>query len=643
MADDDDVKAGDDPWAGLESEQSPDLSEGFALSFDEAPSSEADEPLTGMAADPSSEQRDGEGTAGDDALDEWVEESDGKSPDEESSSPELSVFQSDDDEGSDDAEASSGMIGQSAVDIGTGDSGIPSGSTIESLVSQQSGLGGGDPFASIGGEHPEAAIPETEAQAEPDVVAEAEAPASAEAEAHDDTATAIGRDPSLLWSGDPMDEAAMSGTTFDFTAIAAAADSSLHDAAGDADERDPFIVNSAADDVSSIEAADDTSPAGEFSFGTGDGETSAGIEGEDFGGAMMAVGAAEQPKTEKKSSRPAPARKKKPSAVGQMVGVIFGGAMAFPIVVLILWWIVGKDALNVAPLVPDALSFIVPAKLRSGGQVATGGSHAPSLDDVLGGITQEPADPDEVAVTDPSVDPMPEPEIPQPEPVEPSDTDLAALTPTTGTEPVDAGGDPLGDLLNEEPATPAEPPQPAPAPVPLDTAALDAAAQKALSALAAVQSVDDPSDPVLKKLMVECYKALSGYAQELATLERVAIDTGRALETMPAAVASVGSAITDRPELFQALARLTRDWMTYAKRSSDGVVAPVTLVSVRRVGPYWRAEVTLGEQRMVVLAQSEPEAAPGDMVIVTGLTVDGGVVWATQMRPAKASDPLFDP
>ncbi len=641
MADDDNVKAGDDPWAGLESEQSPDLSEGFALSFDEAPSSEADEPLTGMAADPSSEQRDGEGTAGDDALDEWVEESDGKSPDEESSSPELSVFQSDDDEGSDDAEASSGMIGQSAVGIGTGDSGIPSPSTIESLVSQQSGLGGGDPFGSIGAEHHEEAIPEPEAQAEPDVVAEAEAHASAEGEAHDDTATAIGRDPSLLWSGDPMDEAAMSGTTFDFTAIAAAADSSLHDTAGDADEHDPFIVNSAADDVPASDAGDDTSPAGEFSFGTSDGEASSGVEGEGFGGAMLAVGAAEQPKTEKKSSRPAPARKKKPSAVGQMVGVVLGGAMAFPIVVLILWWIVGKDALNVAPLVPDALSFIVPAKFRSGGQVATGGSDAPSLDDVLGGTPQESAVPDDVAVTDPSVEPMPEPEIPQPEPVEPSDTDLAALTPTTGTEPVDAGGDPLGDLLNEEPATPAEPPQPAP--VPLDTAALDAAAQKALSALAAVQSVDDPSDPVLKKLLVECYRALSGYAQELAMLERVAIDTGRALETMPAAVATVDTAITDRPELFGSLARLTRDWMKYAKRPSDGVVAPVTLVSVRRVGPYWRAEVTLGERPLVVLAQSEPEAAPGDMVIVTGLTVDGDVVWATQMRPAKASDPLFDP
>ncbi len=656
MADDDKAKAGDDPWAGLESDDLPEATEGLSFSFDETPPSPAGAPIDDddvTAAVPSDAPSEA-ATEDDDGFNDWVEEPESKS-DEDGSSPELSVFQSDDDE-TDEENPSSGMIGQSSLDIGTSDSGIPEASALGSLVSSES-MEPVDPFGGIGASTVDSAVPDPEAAADPE-------------ESLADEAEEI--------SAEATDDASDSTESpFEFTA-AESGDAGADDAPEADDDESPFSFASlenageASDAVSEEAEADDASP---FSFASLEnaGETSdaasaeaeenedAPFSFEDAVGGMMsaeaseddpapitgaATGAADpsEPKSSgKKASRPAPQKKKKPSMVGQMIGVVVGGAMSIPIVIGILWWAAGKDTFKVAPMMPDALSFLVPAKFRSGGQAAStsGSGSAPSLDDVLG----PDAGGGDVAMTDPPVEPGSDPVVPDREPFEPSGTDLASVTPVpTGTGEEET--DPLMDLLNEaEPSSPVEPsgPPPAPEPVPLDTASLDAAAETAIAALDAVQSVDDPSDPVMKKLLVECYKSLSGYAQELAMLERVAGDTGRPLETMPAAVASVDQALASRPELVGSLTRLTRDWMNYSRRSSDGVVAPVTFQSARPVGPYWRAEVMLGEKPLVVLTRSEPAVAAGDTVIVTGLTVDGDVVWATQVRPAKAADPLFGP
>jgi hypothetical protein len=582
-----------------------------------------------MATDPVSEKTDDEGD--DAAFGEWVEEADEGSPDAEADGPELSVFQSDDEEPSDDEEASTAMVGQSGVDIGMGDSAIAAGSRLDSMALEASPSLLGDPFASIGREAALAHDAESHAEPEP----------SFEAMGGDDT----------------VDDATVSATTFDFGEAVglggASQDASQGDPEesghtedhGEAEDANSFPFMSADHDAAAGEVASEDEPEGSFSFENAIGEAAASEESSDLEdpmGAAAVTAAGAPPKTGKKAARPAPARKKKPSMVGQMIGMIVGGAMSIPIVLAILWWGVGKDPLKVAPMVPDSLGFILPAKLRSGGQIATatGSGQAPSLDDVLGGGGPDAGGTD-VVITEP--EPEMEPAFPEPEPIEPSATDLASVTPPP--TPSDDGGDPLADLLNEGPETPPDPPQPSPVPKPepLDTAALETAAEKALASLAAVKSVDDPSDPVLKKLLVECYRSLAGYAQELAMLERVAADSGRTLEAMPPAVDSMNEALASRPELIESLTRLTRDWMAYSRRSSDGVVAPVRFVSARRVGPYWRAEVTLGERPIVVLTRSEPAVASGETVIVTGLTVDKDVVWATQVKPAKAADSLFGP
>jgi len=636
MADDDKVKAGDDPWAGLESEQLPDAAEGPSFSFEETPSSPTDEAFEAMTIGSPTDAA-AENEADEDAFNDWVDEP-GEKPDEDGSAPELSVFQSDDDDEPNDDDPTSAMIGHSSVDIGTGDSGILESSTLASLISQHATEIPVDPFAEIGD------VTATEPAAEAETAAEAATEAIDEAEE---------------MSAEAMDDSAgFSGSPFQFTA-AGSDDAFAGGSPETAAEAEPFAFASLNVDGASSDSAGEegeeqeaTEAAFDFEAAVGDGmlaEESAEGAADDavgmIGATPLEAGVAPPKPSGKKAPRPAPSKKKKPSMIGQMVGVVVGGAMSIPIVVLILWWGAGQDTFKLARKMPDALSFLVPAKFRPGSQVAVapGGGTAPSLDDVLGGSSPDAGGSD-VAATDPSAEPVLDPVVPELEPLEPSDTDLASVTPTP--EPSDDPDDPLMALLNEDRTTPpVDPPQPPPAPEPepLDTAPLEAAATKAIAALAAVQSVDDPSDPVMKKVLVECYKSLAGYAQELAMLEKVAADSGRSFETMPGAVTSMDEAIASRPELFEPLTRLTRDWMTYSRRSSDGVVAPVTFVSARRVGPYWRAEVTLGDRPMIVLTRAEPAAASGETVIVTGLAVDGGVVWATQVSPAKSADPLFAP
>ena len=58
------------------------------------------------------------------------------------------------------------------------------------------------------------------------------------------------------------------------------------------------------------------------------------------------------------------------------------------------------------------------------------------------------------------------------------------------------------------------------------------------------------------------------------------------------------------------MALLSRKWIAYAKRSSDGLVIPATFVRAKLVGPYWRSQVTLAgtekypSREMVVLTRS---------------------------------------
>jgi hypothetical protein len=351
------------------------------------------------------------------------------------------------------------------------------------------------------------------------------------------------------------------------------------------------------------------------------------------GAAAFAAGDDGPKPTTGKPKRPAPPRKKKPSAIGQLIGVVLGGALAIPVTFAILIWGFGKDPFNLVPMLPESVAFLLPAKFQPAG-AAAGLPQLPSLDDIVGtspGGGEGTAD-DEAAL--PSADDLPGIE-PEPEP-----TDLTAI------DPAPPAGDPVMDLVDEPvlsvpPPVAVEPVLP-PAPEPLDLERLGAAIAEAQAAFEAVTAVDDPSDPVRRRLLAKWYRALAGYAEELAAVERLAAETGRPFDAAVEQGEAIRAGLADHPQLLAELSRLTRDWIAYAKRPSDGVVAPATFVMARRVGPYWRSQLSLAAtdklpaRELVVLTRAEPAVAPGDEVVIVGLAVDDDVVWASDLRPAAA-------
>jgi len=584
MADDDKFEPNDDPWAGLEAEPLPDLNDGFSFSFDEEPM---------QAAEAAAE----DAGATFEASEEPVAEE--------------ALF------GPPSGNEEDVVAGES-LSLPEGLAELLSGSTAGEAQPEIAGSGefGGEPGPGDAATADDDAVGDWlgEPDAEPAALG-----LSVFASDDDDSDQPSQIDP----AGDPTGE-----------------HSTVQIGTGTSGIASPSSIDAFGSDVGSDEDGDPFAALG----GGEEPETEAFAfaPAEEVSGEVETVGmatAASAPPAPKRKAVKQPPRKKKPSMVGQLLGVIGGGLMSIPIVLGILWWGAGKDPLEVAPMVPDSLSFLLPAKLRAGGPPAAvaRGTQLPSLDDVLGaepGVGNLPADED-LAINDAQM----EPDLPTADLLDPPSSDLAAADPPL------AGGDdeddPLMALLKEEPPAAVAPgPPPVPEPEPLDTAGLVAAADQAVAALAAVKAVEDLNDPVGRKLLVGCYRSLAAYAQELAMLERVAADTGRPLAELPASAEAVPAEITQRPELFEPLARLTRDWLAFKKRPSDGVLAPATFVASRKVGPYWRTEVAVGDKPLVVLARSEPAAVPGETVLVTGLVVDEGVLWASEVRPAKHSDPF---
>lgn len=396
-------------------------------------------------------------------------------------------------------------------------------------------------------------------------------------------------------------------------------------------------------------ASADDEPADAFSMAVADAgpDKSPGDEAEtlDFaaaaGGAAVVGGAAaaladtaDDAAAPAPKKRPARAKARKKSGIGQMIGVVLGGAMAIPITLAILIWGFKKDPFKVTKHVPEAVAFLLPAQFQKGYvKPLEGGpdlSAAPSLDDLPSVDT---------AVVDPAAEPLPGDVAGEPmeepavnEPAEPSAQQEPA------TDDVAGSAEPMEESAVSEPA-PAPPA--APEPPPLDTVALDRAVDDASTALAALQAVADPTDPVRKTLLIDWYKQLARMAEELALLEREAADTARPLTATPENVATLHAAIVGSPGLVDDLERLSRNWLAYAKRGSDGVVMPAAFGGSRRVGPYWRSLATIAEaggksREVIVISRTEPAALPGDTVLVTGLVLDGDVVWGADVRSAKA-------
>jgi hypothetical protein len=341
-----------------------------------------------------------------------------------------------------------------------------------------------------------------------------------------------------------------------------------------------------------------------------------------------------------------------------------------------------EDTAGIRTWLPTQAAFLLPPANRGATRAIAGGpdlSAAPSLDDLPTTPATEPA-PDSgaepapelaaVSADEPAAAPMPQddepavPSMPQDPEGLATSTESATSSPTGEPKPGDlamplatppslddvaALVTPQEDVAVGSAPMPVEPIVPAvPEPEPLDTSGLERAVAEASTALEAVQSVGDPADPARKGLLVEWYKQLVRVAEELAMLERVAADSGRPLAATPEVAADHHHRILAAPERLDDLARLARNWLAYDRREGDGIVMPATFAGARQVGPYWYSRVSMAEaggrsREVAVISRAEPAAAAGDAVLISGLVLDGDVLWAVDVRSAAAQPAISSP
>ena len=440
-------------------------------------------------------------------------------------------------------------------------------------------------------------------------------------------------------------------------------------------------------------------------FAESDAEASEEADIIDFGTAAAGVAAAAAASGGRDDSVAIAASKSRPGGrarnrggIGPLIGIVLGGLMAIPIVLGILiglMWMGWEDTAGIRTWLPAQAAFLLPPANRGVTRAIAGGpdlSAAPSLDDLSTTPATEPA-PDSEA--EPAPEPAPEPAaVSADEPVAPpmpqdpeglatstepaSDgstkdespalTEPATSSPTGEPKPGDlatplamplatppslddvaALATPQADVAVGSAPLPVEPIVPAvPEPEPLDTSGLERAVAEASTALEAVQGVADPADPARKALLVEWYKQLVRVAEELAMLERVAADSGRPLAATPEVAADHHHRILAAPERLDDLARLARNWLAYNRREGDGIVMPATFAGARQVGPYWYSRVSMAEaggrsREVAVISRAEPAAAAGDAVLISGLVLDGDLLWAADVRSAAAHPAISSP
>jgi hypothetical protein len=584
MAVDDDDKRDDslDPWAEADGEGLPDLSADFFASLDDdlpveggtAGGPPPESGVSDLAEPPGGNPAAFEAAAADSDIDAWLNEP-GDPP-----RPALSVFQEEDHEellggftdGSDQL-----AVDRSSVEIGTGQSGVPSASSLELTDESRSDE---DHAAGAAGPVAEELLPDfglfadADLEAEPDPVA-----------------------------GPP-----------------------LHDAVDAIDDEEPVVAFEEAGAAAGTAAA-------------------------------VAVAAA----------APAP---KKPSGLGSLLGIVAGGLLAIPITLGILLWGFGRDPLGLATIMPDSLRFMVPAAMRPvpftppaaplatvepsrGDESADTAALTESADELV------PSTPAEPLVADASSDdgePLPSEDEapdeataaiasdvavgreldanPRMAPTEDMPDDPIAVTPAI--EPEAAA---LMAAVDPPVPPPADVPQVAAASEPLDVTDLATAARQAVAETEAFAAEAESAAPGRRR-MVDWYRTLAGYAESLAVTEREAVDTGRSFEAAAESVAAVHRELAARPHVHDQLARLTRDWIDYPGRQTDGVVVPAVFLGTRPVGPWWRSVVRIGDtegrpdREMVVVTRTEPLAEIEENVLITGVALDGGVLWASDVRPA---------
>lgn len=233
----------------------------------------------------------------------------------------------------------------------------------------------------------------------------------------------------------------------------------------------------------------------------------------------------------------------------------------------------------------------------------------------------------------------------------PDESTVAALDTEPAFPPLPDAADPaasvpVADIPVAEPAAVIEAAEPvAIAP---DFSVVDASAAAARTAFAALETYDrdagaeaNTAVPDTRKtvLMVEWYRQLVAAAEAFAGLERTAADAGLPLAGPPPSLRELQAEIVAEPGRLDQLARLSRNWFSYPARQASGVMVPGVLAGTRRVGPYWCSTVTMAEaggrsRDLAIISRTEPAVVAGARVLVTGLIIDGDVVWASDVCSA---------
>lgn len=385
----------------------------------------------------------------------------------------------------------------------------------------------------------------------------------------------------------------------------------------------------------------------------------------DLATAAVAAGPAARP-----AARPTAPKKK--GGAGQIVGIVLGGLASIPIVLGLLiglMWMGRPDPIGMRRWLPGA-SFLLPpvrqvartsddrASRPDGGGLdslqglaglesstpAPGPKHSDATNDGPSAFGPAPGDepPGDVASTEMPARPAPpggDAEAPVPpadDPKPPAADALAAIPAVDPLGVVPAGPMPpaLGDLLATAPVAVAPPPPPEPEP--LDLTGLDGAIDEASNA-AAILAETAADDPRRKRHMIAWYRALARVAAEMVSLEALAVESGRPLDEAFARLELLAPTLRPDSPLVADLTRLARNWLSFARRDSDGVVLPVTFDSTRAVGPYWCTKVLLEEadgqtREVAVVSRQAPVAELGERCLVTGVIFDGGTVWAADVR-----------
>lgn len=312
--------------------------------------------------------------------------------------------------------------------------------------------------------------------------------------------------------------------------------------------------------------------------------------------------------------RPRPLRRQQSKS--SLLGVLVGGLLAIPIVVTILLWGFRRDDFGIGRMIPESLSFLMPAELRTPRR-----ARDRSLPDPRG-LPRLPAE-GLIKADDPLVAAL----AGNPD----AGGGTAALVAASDAERALPGGDESGERSAEDALLDAA-----------DLAMLEMATARAGVMLDSVtETPEDAPETLRKSALVDWYKSLAAVGEEAVAAEQLLADAGRATTRVDGALAGMVERIAARGTAYADLQELARLWLKATKRDSPGAVIPGTLSDVKPVGAVWASTLIGLEQGaetslVTVLSRRPPEMPVGTDVVAVGVMVGGDVMWAAGLVGREA-------